>query len=105
MDVGDLDDREVVDSVVEEVSGHLGSQIAPTDVRVTRWPSSFPQYRPHHGALVTTIERSLPPGIVAAGASLHGIGVPACVASGRRAARSLLSQLDVDGHRPEPVPD
>ena len=105
MDVGDLDDREVVDSVVEEVSGHLGAEFAPTEVRVTRWPSSFPQYRPHHGALVTTIERSLPPGIVAAGASLHGIGVPACVASGRRAARSLLSQLDVDGHRPEPVPD
>ena len=105
MDVGDLDDREVIDSVVDEVSEHLSAEIAPTEVRVTRWPSSFPQYRPHHGALVATIERSLPTEIVVAGASLHGIGVPACVASGRRAARSLLSRLDVDGYRPEPVPD
>ena len=105
MDVSDLDDNEVIDSVVSEVSHHLGAQIAPNDVRVTRWPSSFPQYRPHHGALVATIERSLPAGIVAAGASLHGIGVPACVGSGRRAAQSVLSRLDIDGHRPEPVPD
>ena len=105
MDVSDLDDGEVVDSVVSEVSDHLGAQLAPNEVRVTRWPSSFPQYRPHHGALVATIERSLPAGIVAAGASLHGIGVPACVGSGRRAAQSVLSRLGIDGHRPEPVPD
>ena len=105
MDVSDLDDREVIDSVVDEVSAHLGAEIAPTEVRVTRWPSSFPQYRPHHGALVATIERSLPATIVAAGASLHGIGVPACVGSGRRAAQSVLSRLGIDGHRPEPVPD
>ena len=105
MDVSDLDDNEVINSVVSEVSDHLGTQLAPYEVRVTRWPSSFPQYRPHHGALVATIERSLPAGIVAAGASLHGIGVPACVGSGRRAAQSVLSRLDIDGHRPEPVPD
>lgn len=105
MDVSDLDDNEVINSVVSEVSDHLGAQLAPYEVRVTRWPSSFPQYRPHHGALVATIERSLPAGIVAAGASLHGIGVPACVGSGRRAAQSVLSRLDIDGHRPEPVPD
>ena len=105
MDVSDLDDREVIDSVVDEVSAHLGAEIAPTEVRVTRWPSSFPQYRPHHDALVATIERSLPTEIVAAGASLHGIGVPACVGSGRRAAQSVLSRLGIDGHRPEPVPD
>ena len=105
MDVSDLDDEAVVDSVVSEVSHHLGAQLAPNEVRVTRWPSSFPQYRPHHGALVATIERSLPATIVAAGASLHGIGVPACVGSGRRAAQSVLSRLGIDGHRPEPVPD
>jgi len=105
MDVSDLDDGEVVDSVVSEVSDHLGAQLAPNEVRVTRWPSSFPQYRPHHSALVATIERSLPAAIVAAGASLHGIGVPACVGSGRRAAQSVLSRLGIDGHRPEPMPD
>lgn len=105
MPVDDLDDQEVIESVVGEVSGHIGADIAPTEIRVTRWPSSFPQYRPRHAALVDRIERELPPVVAAAGASLHGIGVPSCVASGRRAARTVLSRLDLDGGRPGPMPD
>ena len=103
LDMDGLDDDDTLTRVVDEVSSHLGCDVAPTATRITRWPGAFPQYRPHHGALVASIEGSLPQAIVAAGASLHGIGVPSCVASGRRAARTVLERLGL-GHQPNGDP-
>jgi oxygen-dependent protoporphyrinogen oxidase len=40
---------------------------------------------------VAEIESQLPPTMVLAGAGYHGIGIPACVRSGQRAA-DLLGQ-------------
>jgi hypothetical protein len=51
---------------------------------VTRWQRAFPQYRPHHHDLVAAIADSLPRTIALAGASYHGIGIPACIRSGAR---------------------
>ena len=65
------------------------------DVRVRRWPSSFPQYEPGHLDRVDAIERALAaalPRVVLAGAALRGIGVPACIRQGREAAREVLSR-------------
>ena len=39
-----------------------------------------------------------PAGVLCAGSSYHGIGIPACIASGRRAARRALG-LSRDGAR------
>lgn len=103
LDMDDLDDDDTQTRVIDEVSSHLGCDVSPTATRITRWPGAFPQYRPHHGALVASIEGSLPQTIVAAGASLHGIGVPSCVASGRRAARTVLERLGL-GHPPNGDP-
>jgi oxygen-dependent protoporphyrinogen oxidase len=62
--------------------------LQPRHARVTRWPGAFPQYRPHHAELVAAIEAALPSGLVVAGASYHGIGVPACIKSARNAAQA-----------------
>ena len=35
-------------AAVDEVGRHLGLDLQPTAVRVTRWPRPFPQYRPGH---------------------------------------------------------
>lgn len=61
--------------------------------RVGRWPRSFPQYRPGHLTRVADIHAAASAaGTVAlAGASLGGIGVPACIRQGREAARRLLN--------------
>ena len=39
--------------------------------------------------MVAAIEEELPPSLAVAGASYHGIGIPACVRSGQRAAEVL----------------
>jgi len=85
-----LSDEEMLADVVDELNGHMHIDLQPSAVRVSRWPDAFPQYRPHHAATVAAAERSLPAGIALAGASYHGIGIPACVNSGRQAAGALL---------------
>ena len=68
------------------------SMCSRSAVRTSRWPGAFPQYRPHHGATIAAAERSLPGGIALAGASYHGIGIPACIRSGQLAAAATLQR-------------
>ncbi|MDP2292559.1 MAG: protoporphyrinogen oxidase [Actinomycetota bacterium] len=89
-----LSDEELLAAAVQEVSRHLGITLQPQHTRVSRWQGAFPQYRPHHAALVERIEHALPAGLALAGASYHGIGVPACIRSAQRAAAVLHSALD-----------
>ena len=89
-----LDDATLLAAAVDEVSAHLGFRLSPTHTRISRWPGAFPQYRPHHGERVDTVQRVLPTGLLLAGASYHGIGIPACVRSGQIAAQSALQHLN-----------
>ena len=77
-----LSDDEVLDAVLADLSLHLGVAFDPLEVRITRWPGAFAQYRPHHASWVDSIEGTLPPGVFLTGAGFRGIGIPACVRSG-----------------------
>ena len=61
---------------------------APTATLVQRWYGGLPQYAPGHLDRVAHIEAAVQrlPGIAVAGAWSYGVGVPACAASGTRAA-------------------
>jgi oxygen-dependent protoporphyrinogen oxidase len=87
-----LNDEELLADALDELRVHIGFEPQPTAVRVSRWPRAFPQYRPHHGATIAAAERSLPRGIALAGASYHGIGIPACIRSGQLAAAATLQR-------------
>lgn len=91
--LGDRTDDALLNAAVEEVSAHIGVDLAPSQARVSRWPRSFPQYRPGHPRWLSAVEAAAPPGLTLAGASYHGIGVPACVDSGERAAAVTLDHL------------
>jgi oxygen-dependent protoporphyrinogen oxidase len=88
-----LDDEAVTDAVVTEVGGHLGIDLQPAEVSISRWPGAFPQYRPHHVARVEALQRAVPAGIHLAGASYRGIGIPACIADGERAGDQAIDGL------------
>jgi oxygen-dependent protoporphyrinogen oxidase len=81
-----LGDDELLDRALDDLELHLGRRLIPIDHRVVRWPGAFAQYRPHHRAWVDRILAELPPGVHLAGSSYGGIGIPACVRDGRRAA-------------------
>ena len=63
-----LSDDDVLDAVLTDLEHHLGVAFDPLEVRITRWPGAFAQYRPHHVSWVDAVERSLPPGVFVTGA-------------------------------------
>jgi protoporphyrinogen/coproporphyrinogen III oxidase len=89
----DLSDDQLVDRLSEEVGTALNVAEVPDQWRVSRYPNSFPQYRVGHARLVGDVTEGLRkthPGVVLCGAAYHGAGIPACIASGRGAARSVF---------------
>lgn len=90
--VASLDDTQAVEIAAAELGQHLDLTIEPSAHRVTRWISAFPNYRPGHPEWVEAAEASLPPGIHLAGSSYRGIGIPACVADGQRAAATIATR-------------
>lgn len=96
LEVDHHDDAWLVDTAVSEVSRHLGATLSPTQVRLTRWPGAFPQYRPGHLSRLAAVERELAataPAIALAGASHRGMGIPACIQQAHQAAAASLTAL------------
>jgi len=92
----DMDDEELAATLLEELKWVAGVDVEPREIRITRWPRSFPQYRPGHLERVAGIDATLAeeaPGIWVAGAAYRGLGLPACVHQARRAAHNAASYL------------
>ncbi len=92
----DYDDDTLVRAVLADLADVAGLRGDPAAVRITRWPRSFPQYRPGHLDRIAAAEAALArdaPGLVLAGAALRGLGIPACVGSGRAAAQAVRAHL------------
>lgn len=97
LDVMGFDDDALTNLALADMKHHLDVDLTPSHVRISRWPESFPQYRPHHFAKLLELEHALAvsaPGVRFAGASYRGIGIPACVQQGRAAAEAVLKHLD-----------
>lgn len=92
-DVTSWSDDALVSASVADVNRHLGLDIAPTDVRISRWPAAFPQYRPGHERWLAAVDGATPPGLFLTGASYRGIGVPACIADAERVASMVGAYL------------
>ena len=97
----ELDDETLSAAVVTELTALLGLSAPPTACTVTRWPQAFPQYRVGHLIKVAMIEDDLATlgAVAVAGAHLQGVGIPACIGSGRTAARAVLSALGSSDRR------
>lgn len=89
------DDADLVAAVRADLAELTGVTATPVDSLVTRWGGGLPQYGVGHLDLVDTIERAVAdlPGLAVAGAALHGVGLPACVASADKAAGRIVRQL------------
>ena len=66
---------------------------APLAVKTARWIKAIPQYNVGHARRLEQLATCLKDhrGLVLAGSSYHGAGLPDCVRSGRRAAELALS--------------
>jgi protoporphyrinogen/coproporphyrinogen III oxidase len=89
-------DEELVRVAVAEVSEALGHPLPRlVDSHVQRWGGALPQYTIGHVDRVSRIRAGTQalPGLELAGAAYEGVGVPACIAGGRTAARALATHL------------
>jgi protoporphyrinogen/coproporphyrinogen III oxidase len=92
-------DDELTGAALAELSIALGCALPPpVDTAVVRWGGGLPQYAVGHVDLVARVRAQVAavPGLALCGAYLDGLGVPACIASGRAAAAHLLSGLRAD---------
>ena len=106
---GRSDDRRWMDLDSDDLVAALTGELAETGVlsrdavardcweaRLRPWRQSLPQYRPGHLHRVAALEACLAsetPGLAAAGAALRGVGLPACIRSGQRAAATMTRLL------------
>ncbi|KAA0023424.1 protoporphyrinogen oxidase [Antrihabitans cavernicola] len=88
-------DAELVSAARADLSTVLGVTAEPVGSVVQRWWTGLPQYGPGHLDRVRAIEDGVArlDGLEVAGGFLHGVGVPACVASGTAAAQRLAARV------------
>ncbi|HWE55677.1 MAG TPA: protoporphyrinogen oxidase [Acidimicrobiales bacterium] len=92
----DLTDDALVECLVGELGDALGQKPVAVEARVSRWPDSFAQYLVGHtrrGQEIAEVLRRTHPHVRLAGASYSGIGIPACIGSGRQAADELRNAI------------
>ena len=91
----DLTDEELTQRVQRELEVLLPHFGQPTESLVQRWPLGLPQYVIGHEARVQRARAASASFSVAlAGNAYDGVGVPASIGSGRRAAREVLDMMN-----------
>lgn len=84
----DMSTEAVVSQLLDELRRTVGLR-GEAVARVSEWRRSLPQYRPGHLDRCDQIDAWMArdaPGVRVAGASMRGLGLPACVRQGRAAA-------------------
>ncbi len=90
--IATADSDELLATVIAHVGTVLGATEAPFLTRLTRWRSVMPKYTVGHLDRIATAEAALAalPTWRIAGSALRGVGVPDCIADGRRQAGAAL---------------
>lgn len=89
-----FDDGVLLERARRELGELIGGELPPPAASwIQRWGGGLPQYAPGHRERVAFARDALPPGLALAGAAFDGVGIPACIASGERAAEDVSKAL------------
>lgn len=91
--IAEAADDLLLDRVLDHLRLVMGVRGDPMMVRVSRWHQVMPSYTVGHPSRVAAVEAALTdlPRLRVAGSALHGVGVPDCIADGRRQAAQVTS--------------
>ncbi|GIE93421.1 protoporphyrinogen/coproporphyrinogen oxidase [Paractinoplanes rishiriensis] len=90
-----FDDAALIALARRELGELIGAELPPPAAAwLQRWGGGLPQYAPGHADRVAAVRAQLPPGLAVAGAAFDGVGIPACIASGERAAEDVSKSLE-----------
>ncbi|MER8070926.1 protoporphyrinogen oxidase [Streptomyces sp. NPDC094034] len=87
------EDAELVGVSLRDLGDAVGLTAKPVATEVTRWIDGLPQYPVGHQARINRVREAVAklPGLRLCGAAYDGVGIPACVASARRAADEIIA--------------
>ncbi|MEU0698608.1 protoporphyrinogen oxidase [Streptomyces niveus] len=87
------EDAELVEASLRDLGAATGLAARPVATEVTRWIGGLPQYPVGHPARVARIREAVAklPALRLCGAPYDGVGIPACIASARRAADEIMA--------------
>lgn len=83
-------DEALVARSLAELAELAGISAIPVDTHVQRWGGGLPQYSVGHLDRMERVRSSLPVGLAVCGAWCDGVGIPAVIASARRAAAEVV---------------
>ncbi|WP_432077050.1 protoporphyrinogen oxidase [Streptomyces wuyuanensis] len=89
----DREDDDLVAASLKDLAEATGLSARPVATEVTRWIGGLPQYPVGHLDRVARIRDAVAalPGLRVCGAAYDGVGIPACIGSGRRAADEIVA--------------
>jgi protoporphyrinogen/coproporphyrinogen III oxidase len=89
------EDADLVGASLHDLGEATGLTAKPVASVVTRWIGGLPQYPVGHLARVARVQDTVAglPGLRVCGAIYDGVGIPACIASARRAANEITATL------------
>ncbi len=94
----DMSDDALRERVSAELTFLLPRFSKPDASIVQRWPHALPQYLVGHDRLVESARlESQRCGVALCGSAYDGVGIPACIGSGRQAAREALASIKLAG--------
>ncbi|MBR2585379.1 MAG: protoporphyrinogen oxidase [Thermoguttaceae bacterium] len=94
-EVVEMEPEALMKRVLDEIRPMLRIEGEPFDTELARWPRGMPQYYLGHLDRLAELDKALEryPGLALCGNSFRGVGIPACVESGYRAAEGLCGQV------------
>jgi oxygen-dependent protoporphyrinogen oxidase len=96
VDLQKMNEEELLKVALNDINKSLGITAKPVASEVTNWLDSMPNYRITHPKSVEALESNLAetfPGILIAGCSYYGVGIPDCIENGERTARKIIAFL------------
>ena len=95
-EVLELSDSDLIGLARGELAGILGPLGSHCLARVYRWEQGTPQIEVGHADRLASIEAGLRgfPGLELAGNGLRGVGIPDCIADGKRSAEAVARFLE-----------
>lgn len=89
-------EEQLRDIALSDVERSLGIQEKPVSCVVYKWLDAMPNYHLQHPELVRSLEgkmEQLYPGVLLAGCSYYGVGIPDCIANGEAAAKRIAQAI------------
>lgn len=92
----EMSEQELLQVALADLNKSLGINAEPVASVVTNWSDCMPNYLITHPQTVKVLESKMDelyPGILLAGCSYYGVGIPDCIENGESVARKLVSLL------------